>query len=311
MGASICYTGCRLDRGAEFRRAPGWFEARIGDSRTAIVPIWQDSHFVTADEPPRPALITGERGRAVAERADHLALLGLDASGAAIVVADVSAATEDDVARMVGDPPIPLRRVGARLAGADGALLAYARGLVLWHRRHRFCGVCGHRTVSREAGHVLACSDPSCAAEHFPRTDPAVIMLITRSAPNDERCLLARQSRWPRGMYSTLAGFVEPGESLEEAVVRETFEEVGLTVTAVRYRGSQPWPFPSSLMLGFRGEALGEEPIRFDGNELENARWFTRTEVADFHAQGLRLPSPDSIARRLLCEWLDEPSRAG
>jgi NAD+ diphosphatase len=131
-------------------------------------------------------------------------------------------------------------------------------------------------------------------------------MLVTRPGPNGGACLLARQSRWPPGMVSTLAGFVEPGESLEEAVAREVFEETAVPVSNVRYRGSQPWPFPSSLMLGFRAEAEEGAPITFDRHELEDARWFTRADIAEFPAMGLKLPRRDSIARRLVDEWLHQ-----
>ena len=159
------------------------------------------------------------------------------------------------------------------MRGPEAALLAYARGLMYWHRRHRFCGVCGAATDSRGGGHVRRCRNADEPHEHFPRTDPAVIMLVTHDdlEGRGPAALLGRQSRWPDGMYSTLAGFVEPGESLEEAVAREVREETGVAVADVRYQASQPWPFPSSLMLGFRARAV-TTGIDVDQRELQDAR---------------------------------------
>jgi NAD+ diphosphatase len=193
-----------------------------------------------------------------------------------------------------------LRAVGPLVAPDEGNLLAYARGLTWWHQRHRFCGVCGHPTLSAEAGHVRRCTNPDCGTSHFPRTDPAVIMLVH----DGDRCLLGRQSRFPPGMYSTLAGFVEPGESLEEAVAREVLEETGVRVSDARYHSSQPWPFPASIMLGFHATATSRE-ISTDQDELEDAAWFTRNELLTWDGSGShRLPRPDSISRRLIEDWL-------
>jgi NAD+ diphosphatase len=181
--------------------------------------------------------------------------------------------------------------------------------MVWWHGRHRFCGVCGGPTASADAGHVRRCA--RCDARHFPRTDPAVIVLVADAArdgdPAGEACLLGSAPGWPDGMYSTLAGFVEPGESLEEAVRREVWEEAGVRVGAARYDSSQPWPFPQSLMLGFTAQAepgAARGAVRVDGVELRDARWFTRAELDEALAAGrVRLPSPLSIARRLIDGW--------
>lgn len=194
-----------------------------------------------------------------------------------------------------------LRRVGATVDRNEAALLAYARGMVYWHRGHRFCGVCGAATRIEEAGHLRICSSKDCNRQHFPRTDPAVIMLIT----NRDKCLLGSARWWPKGMYSTLAGFVEPGESLELAVTREVFEETGVVVdpARVRYHSSQPWPFPASIMLGFTAETEHRD-IRIDPNELEDARWFSREDIKKgLENQTFRLPSKYSIANRLIEEW--------
>jgi NADH pyrophosphatase NudC (nudix superfamily) len=202
-----------------------------------------------------------------------------------------------------------LRAVGALMAGGEAALLACARGLIHWHGQSRFCGACGAPTKSRDGGHARRCGDAACGRDHFPRTDPAVIMLLTRPGPDgrpdEARCLLARQRHWPDGMYSALAGFVEPGEGLEAAVAREAMEEVGLTLATVSYRASQPWPFPASLMLGFRAEAADDD-IRCDEEEIADARWFTRAELKTLPRSDLRLSRPDSIAHFLIEEWLTE-----
>ncbi|MGP9822784.1 NAD(+) diphosphatase [Salinarimonas sp. NSM] len=183
---------------------------------------------------------------------------------------------------------VPEREIG---------LLAQAKSLLSWHLRHGFCANCGAPTRLSASGYRRDCD--ACGAQHFPRTDPVVIMLITRG----DRCLLGRQARFPTGNYSCLAGFLEPGETVEDAVRRETFEEAGVRVGTVSYALSQPWPFPSSLMIGCVGEALGDA-LDIDREELEDARWFTRDEVrlmlANAHPDGLRVPPPVAIAHHLV-----------
>jgi len=175
-------------------------------------------------------------------------------------------------------------------------VLAYARGLSIWRLRQRFCGVCAAPTQPTHAGHCLRCTNPACAHEFFPRLDPAIIVLVS----DGERALLGRQADWPARRYSTIAGFVEPGESLEDAVVREVQEETGVDVGAVRYHSSQPWPFPSSLMIGFEARAAAGSPVRVSG-ELEDARWFTRAQITSGEALA---PPTQSISWRLIEGWL-------
>ncbi len=312
MIKDILYTGCALDRADHLRRDDGWLMERLLAPETRFVPVWRDLSLVISGKAPAMATISGTGGAPFRESADAAVLLGLDESGHACFAIDLSSHEEKGLAGVFDAAEFTdLRRVGALMDQADGALLAYARGMLHWHRRHRFCGVCGSPTMSRQGGHLRVCTNADCAAEHFPRTDPAVIMLVTRPGPDGGACLLARQSRWPRGMVSTLAGFVEPGESLEEAVAREVYEETAVAVGNVRYRGSQPWPFPSSLMLGFRAEAEAGAPITFDRHELEDARWFTRADIADFPAMGLKLPRRDSIARWLVDEWMHDDGGSG
>jgi NAD+ diphosphatase len=194
-----------------------------------------------------------------------------------------------------------LVKTGARTDRRHGAILAYARAITYWNRGHRFCGVCGSPTRSAEAGHLRVCTGERCKREHFPRTDPAIIVLVN----DGEKCLLGRSTRWPGRLYSTIAGFVEPGESLEMAVAREVMEETGVLVDPGRavYHSSQPWPFPSSLMLGFTAYARRGE-IRVDRSELEDARWFSREELRKAIIDGtIYLPLKFSIAYRLIDDW--------
>jgi NAD+ diphosphatase len=171
-----------------------------------------------------------------------------------------------------------------------------------WHERHRFCGVCGQPTRSVDGGHRRLCTNEACKAEQFPRSDPAVIMLIE----HEGRCLLARGPRFPANFVSVLAGFVEPGESLEDTVAREVFEECGVRVADIAYASSQPWPFPSSLMLGFRARAL-DTTLTLDPNEILEAAWYTRDEVRALAGDGpMRIPPRFSISRRLIDDWTEE-----
>jgi NAD+ diphosphatase len=193
------------------------------------------------------------------------------------------------------------------LPARDLAAVGAAKALTDWHARHRFCAQCGGPTTSQLGGWRRGCA--ACGAQHFPRTDPVAIMLVTHRHPVlGERCLLARQSRFPPGMYSAIAGFIEPGETLEDAVRRETFEETGLVIRRVDYVATQPWPFPSSLMIGCRAEAL-DDAITLDATELEDARWFSPDEARAMlerrHPEGLTAATPIAIAHTLLKAWLE------
>ena len=193
-----------------------------------------------------------------------------------------------------------LRSVGTRLQPADAGLVVHAVALAEWHRNHRFCPRCGAGLRPEAGGHVLSCT--GCGRDQFPRTDPAVIMLVT----DGDRALLGRHASWPPGRYSTLAGFVEPGESLEDAVRREVLEEVGIEIGEVAYVGNQPWPFPGSLMVGFFAQAV-TTAIDVDGDEIEDARWFTREDIAAAAREGVVvLPGGFSISRSLVEAWYGE-----
>ncbi|RMD63568.1 MAG: NAD(+) diphosphatase [Alphaproteobacteria bacterium] len=301
------YSGVDLDRGEHLRRDAAWIAARLGDPTTRFVPVWQGRNLIATASAPHAMHLSGKAACDLAARAAQAVFLGLDGK-VAVFALDLSplAHPEDEPALAGRGAFQDLRAVGPLLARRDGALLAYARGLVHWHRRHAFCGVCGSPTRSAQGGHVRTCENPACASEHFPRTDPAVIMLVHDGG---DRCVLGRQAAWPEGMHSTLAGFVEPGESLEEAVVREVREEVGLDIKVadVRYHSSQPWPFPSSIMLGFVARApFGSLAVH--PHELAAAHWFTRAQLrASPEDERFRLPRRDSIARRLIEDWLNSP----
>ena len=295
------FAGGTLDRAAHLRRDPEWLAARRADPDTCLVPQWRGRSLIRweGDAASAVRLKVGEAPdelRGLLELADPV-LLGL-ADGVPHLGLDLSCHEDAEGHLAALGELLDLRSAGSVLPADDAALLAYARGLFHWHSRHRFCGACGTPTESRQGGHVRTC--PACEIDHFPRTDPAVIMLVTRG----DTALLGHQDAWPEGMYSTLAGFVEPGECLEEAVAREVMEEAGVAVEDVQYHSSQPWPFPGSLMLGFTARATTDEIHLRDG-ELADARWFHRDELrAAEGPPGLRLPSEISIARRLVEDWM-------
>ena len=224
-------------------------------------------------------------------------LLGV-LNGDAHFVLDVSHMSQPEVEKALHEDAMMtgLREVAGLLHIDHANVLAFASGITTWHRRSRFCGACGAETEVHDAGHMRRC--PACKAEHFPRTDPAVIMLVHDGG---DRCALGRQKVWPAGMYSTLAGFVEPGESLEDAVAREVLEEVGLVVDEVKYHSSQPWPFPQSIMLGFHALATKGDPVG-NPSEIEHARWFTADEIRN---GAIKYPPKTAISGVLIHAWLD------
>ena len=295
------YTGSPLDRAGHLRDDADWIAQALADPETLFTPVWRSRSLMKAVEEghPEAVLLTGAAAEAVRMQDGPWAFLGLW-GGRPIFAVDCSAA-EDPLPLLPGGMGAfaDLRQVAGLLPAGEASVLAHARGMMHWRTRHRFCGICGAACAPRSAGHVMVCT--GCQTQHFPRTDPAVIMLVVRG----DSCLLGHSHRFPNTrMYSTLAGFVEPGESLEEAVRREVKEETAVEVGAVLYHSSQPWPFPSSIMLGFHAEGLSEA-ITIDPGELKDARWFSRAELRDAAALGFSLPRVDSIARRLIEDWLE------
>lgn len=293
-----------LDRSAHIREEEGWLERLILEPETRLVPVWRSRSLITDDEMGEPcaALLSAVEHRVLVEHAEFVAFLG-EKGGVPHIGVDLSPMDERDIHDLFANHGMftDLRQIGPVLERFEGSILAYVRGLMYWHQRHRFCGVCGTETVSVKGGHQRNCANPDCRAPTFPRTDPAVIMLVH----DGDRALLGRQKVWKPGMYSTLAGFVEPGETLEEAVAREVWEETNVHVEDVRYHSSQPWPFPASVMLGFHAKARTTDINRND-EEVEDAQWFTLDELRNFERLGNSLPRPDSIARRLIEDWMAE-----
>lgn len=278
-----------LDRLGLIRKDQGAVLDRLGSESAVVVPVRGQQVAIFGD-PPR--LVAVE-----ALSVDDAWLLGeCTDDGRCFFAVDIDGDGAPDVVLPPDVRWTGLREVASLLPELDAHVLATATGLSQWHRTHRFCGTCGTETVADWAGHRRVC--PGCRREHFPRTDPAIIVAVV----HDDRVLMGRNPLWPPGFASVLAGFVEPGESLEDAVAREVLEEAGVVVTSVQYQSSQPWPFPSSIMLGFRAEAQSDA-LAPDPEELVDACWYSRDELR--HG-AVPLPPPVSIARRLLDDWLAE-----
>jgi len=287
------FSGPYLERRAEAREDPDWIAAARADPATLYLAGHGTAHLLHADGPPRIAFLA--HGAPLVRAADEASLVLLGwFRGMRCVLLDLPPGQA--VGAPAGTAFEELRPLAPLLAADEAGLLAYARAMAIWRTRHRHCGVCGARTIATRAGHILVCSNAACAQELFPRIDPAIIVLVS----DGERALLGRQASWPPRRYSTIAGFVEPGESLEDAVEREVAEETGVRVTGLRYDSSQPWPFPSSLMIGFQASAAAGSSVRVSG-ELEDARWFTRAQIDSGEALA---PPSQSISWRLIETWL-------
>jgi NAD+ diphosphatase len=297
------FTGAALDRVSVQRKDPAWVRALAASPQARAVLAGRDAVLV---EPTGQALA---RISPTSEQLDAPILLGVADDGTGLFAIDLEREAAAD--RPADDGSwgpdgqaagqiVSLREAGVTLPDAEGGLAAYAVALLGWHRRHGFCANCGVATDVAEAGLSRRC--PSCGAHHFPRTDPVVIMTVE----HDGRLLLGRRAGWPEGRLSVLAGFISPGESAEEAVVREVQEESGIVCRDPVYATSQPWPFPASLMLGFHAVSDGGEPVATDG-ELEEVRWIdadaVRAAVTGRHA-GFQLPGEVSIARFLIERWV-------
>jgi NAD+ diphosphatase len=293
------FAGPFLERRAELRDDPAWISAARGDPATRFLLTSGAAQLVTGGIAIEIAFLDASHELVASASDEQLTLLGWF-RGARCVLIELREPGAGRHVLPVGAELRELRPLAPLLPPDSASLLAYARALALWKARHRHCGVCGSANVPARAGHVMRCSRESCGTETFPRLDPAIIVLVTDSA--GERALLGRQASWAPGRYSTIAGFVEPGENLEDAVLREVEEETGVRVGDVEYVASQPWPFPSSLMLGFRAIARTHDITLRDG-ELEDARWFTRADLA---AGNPALPPAGAISAQLIDAWIDE-----
>lgn len=310
IAETVTFGGSALDRAAALRSDPGRLEALFATAR--VLPLWRGKPLIDREE--RLGWVSSDSP--VLAHAGKPIFLGFD-EDAPVFASDISDWSPEAGAEAVEQgfldssvqrhPSLPddmafmeLRAIMAVLTPRDAELAATAKAVLQWHRSHRFCSACGAASDMVEGGWQRRC--PACGTSHFPRTDPVVIMLITRG----NSVLVGRNANWPEGMYSLLAGFIEPGETLEAAVRREVLEEAGVPVGAVRYLASQPWPFPASLMFGCAGEAL-DDRIILDRNELEDACWVTREEMVAVMAgrhPRIRPARRGAIAHFLIAHWL-------
>ena len=296
QNTSHWFAGLELNRCSDQREDRDWLLEQLSHQGARFVPVLRTHNLIGSGE---LVTLNLEDSRRIESEREPI-LLGVDERGPWFALPITERAAEGlskQHAGQFGD----LRFSASQLPPNAAALGAYARALTYWQHRHRFCGVCGSKTTPQAGGARLKCEQ--CDRPIFPRVDPAIIVLVH---DQDERCLLGRQANWPAGLYSTLAGFVEPGETLEEAVGREVAEESGVIIepNSVRYHSSQPWPFPSSLMLGFHAQA--RHTTIECGVELEDAAWFTREQIIEqVQARDMKLPRNVSISRVLLEDWID------
>jgi NAD+ diphosphatase len=292
----LSFTGNPLDRASAERSDPEWINVQKARADARFLPVWQAKPLLAGN---RAAFLSA--AQLDLDPGQLCVFLGLKDGQPLFAVA----MAESD------EPPLAalgefrdMRAAAFILPDPDTAIAGQAKALIDWHRRHRFCANCGRETIPADGGYRRLC--PNCDTEHFPRTDPVVIMLPLMG----EECLIGRNKRFPEGLYSAFAGFIEPGETMEEAVKRELQEEVSLKVAAVRYHASQPWPFPSSLMLGCYADAAAKD-FKIDDHEIEDARWIAREEarqrLADKIADGIKMPGTIAIARQLIADWAKEP----
>jgi NAD+ diphosphatase len=303
------YSDMPLDRCSNVRKDPIWLKGQMSSQSVWLLVKNNETLFIKNT----PQIMFLPYEQITQLNLTNALFLGLNTTKKGVFALDVSDIDDTTLAPIIsGAEFMDIRKQGPLVDIKEGSIAALARGLCYWHATHRFCGRCGSKNHVVEAGHSRLCENERCKHPTFPRTDPAVIMVVTKTFTDGiERCLLGRQAVWPTGMYSSLAGFVDPGETLEQAVAREVKEEAGVEVDDVTYVASQPWPFPSSIMLGFFAKATSEQ-INVDKDELDDAKWFSREDLANFgnwHDEGehLKLPRTDSISRYLIEHWRTNP----
>ena len=299
--AQNTFTSLTIDRAPCRRQEAAWSEGQMRAPSTRFLPVWRSQVLVTDKSPPQPSWIGPKESEEHLQRAESVVLLGRNTEHTYFALG-LRPSDEMSPASLAERGTFRrLRSVAPLLDREAAALLAYAKAMVHYHHQHQFCGTCGAPTVSADGGHLRLCTNDQCGQHDFPRTDPAIIVLVS----SGKRCLLGRQPTWPENLYSIIAGFVEPGESLEGAVAREVREETDVQVEQVRYHSSQPWPFPRSLMIGFTATAANTA-IRLNDGELEDAKWLSRENIAQgLRQRTLHLPSSISISHRLIERWFN------
>ncbi len=292
------FTAVRLNRDVEFRDDPQWVAETLVNPDTRLVPLWRSRSLLQTGTDGTLAIYLSPADLPETDHIQPPTLLGNDGVHEYFAVS-VTDRQKDTILENFPDARFAdLRRASIDMASKHAGILAYARALHYWQHRHAFCGVCGSPNLLHSAGHRMKCSNEECARQSFPRIDPAIIVLVT----HEDACLLGRNFQWPQKQFSTLAGFVEPGESLEDAVVREVDEEVHLQLKNIRYVSSQPWPFPASAMCGFYAEATNKDSSSSD--EIDETRWFTVESLTRAVLDNeVRLSPPVSISFRLLADW--------
>jgi len=292
------FTAVRLNRDVELRNDARLVTRMLSDPETRLVPLWRSRCLLEPGPEGTTAIYISPAGLAQPDRIQPPTLLGNDGKREYFAVSVTDHQKDTILEKLPGARFADLRRASLDMAAKHAGILAYAKALHYWQHRHAFCGHCGNPNLLRSAGHRMICSNDECARESFPRIDPAIIVLVTHK----DACLLGRNVKWPTKHFSTLAGFVEPGESLEDAVVREVYEEVQVHLENIRYVSSQPWPFPASAMCGFYAEAMDRSAGTSE--EVEETRWFTVESLTlAVLADEVRLSPPVSIAFRLLADW--------
>ncbi len=298
------FAGNPLDRASDRRAKPEWIAEQLAAAESLGFAVWNGRPFVepSKDGGMQIAYLPAKMVAELAAGQERLLFMGLWKDTAVFAV-DMEGAADPADGPLEGLGKFEdLRAVALKLPPTDAAIVATAKQMFEWRRRHGHCAVCGQATQTKDGGWKRQC--PSCETEHFPRTDPVVIMLPYHG----DRCMLGRQAAWPKGMFSALAGFLEPGESIEEACARELNEEAGLRTRKVRYHSTQPWPYPSSLMIGLLAEVEDDEGVP-DQTELSEVRWFTRAEARQLLAgeiEGVNAPSRLAIAMQLIKAWTEE-----